>query len=379
MKGLIRFAQGSGRSDAAGFSAKGIGLTATEDAEVELYLSEISKYKLLTGEEERDLARRVALADTEARNRMVRSNLRLVVSIAKHYTDRGMSFLDLIEEGNLGLLKAVSRFSPDQGCKFSTYASWWIKQTIRRALINKAKSVRVPAYMVELLTRWKRSTATLSQKLGREPSLDEIGKYLKLSPHKVSIVRQALSASAPPGRSGDADDNFDLEDILAGVPSREEEPGLPGDYDREALRQALGFALTDRERHIIELRYGLAPAEASPDTQSWTLEKIGETIGLTRERVRQIENQALRKLQIYLQQKDEREELARQERHRAQEFAGKPGLPRARREVSVLPQERKPVSATRRRRATVRMPRLRQPEAAPPRALSGQSVHEKQG
>lgn len=354
-------------------------LTATEDAEVELYLSEISRYKLLTTEEERDLARRVALADTEARNRMVRSNLRLVVSIAKHYTDRGMSFLDLIEEGNLGLLKAVGRFSPDQGCKFSTYASWWIKQTIRRALINKAKSVRVPAYMVELLTRWKRATASLSQKLGREPSLEEIGKYLKLPPRKVSIVRQALSASAPPGRSGDSDDNFDLEDILAGVPSREEEPGLPGDYDREALRKALEFALTDRERHIIELRYGLAPVEASTESQSWTLEKIGETIGLTRERVRQIENQALRKLQIYLQQKDERDEAARQERHRARDFAAEPSQPRASMKAPAAPPEGQLTAVRRRRRTTVRIPRLRQPETAPQRVTAGQPVQGKQG
>ena len=292
--------------------------TATNDAEVELYLSEISKYKLLTPADERELAGRIALGDTEARNRMVRANLRLVVSIAKHYTDRGMSFLDLIEEGNLGLLKAVSRFSPDQGCKFSTYASWWIKQTIRRALINKAKSVRVPAYMVELLTRWRRASATLAQKLGREPTPEEIGKFLKFAPHKIAIVRQGLIASAPPGRGGDADGNFDLEDILAGVPSREEETGQLGDYGREELRTALEFALTERERHIIELRYGLAPQEdEESETQAWTLEKIGESIGLTRERVRQIENQALRKLQIYLRRKDEREERERQERHEA--------------------------------------------------------------
>jgi len=273
----------------------------------------------------------------EARDRMIRCNLRLVVSIAKHYTERGMSFLDLIEEGNLGLLKAVMRFSPDQGCKFSTYASWWIKQTIRRALINKVKSVRVPAYMVEVLTRWKRATSTLAQKLGRDPSADEIGKFLKLTPSKIAIIRQALSASAPIGRGGDADGSYDLEDVLAGVPSREEDAGQLGDYDKEALRSALDFALTERERHIIELRYGLCAVASGKDFEPFTLEKIGEAIGLTRERVRQIENQALRKLQIFLQQKDEREEKERLERRNARNEAQRLGLPQPKPKLKPAP------------------------------------------
>jgi len=294
-------------------------ITAGNDAEVELYLNEISKFKLLTMADERELAHRIATGDNEARDRMIRSNLRLVVSIAKNYTERGMSFLDLIEEGNLGLLKAVGRFSPDQGCKFSTYASWWIKQTIRRALINKVKSVRVPAYMVEVLTRWKRASSALAQKLGRDPSVDEIGKFLKLSPNKIAIIRQALSASAPVGRGGDGDGSFDLEDVLAGVPSKEEDTTLPGDVDRETLRAALDFALTDRERHIIELRYGMHATDTDAENDPLTLESIGERVGLTRERVRQIENQALRKLQIFLEQKTEREERERQERREARD------------------------------------------------------------
>jgi RNA polymerase primary sigma factor len=310
--------------------AKGDGPTATNDAEVEIYLSEISRYKLLAPAEERELAYRIARGDNDARNKMVRANLRLVVSIAKHYTGRGMAFLDLIEEGNLGLLKAVSRFSPDQGCKFSTYASWWIKQTIRRALINKARSVRVPAYMVEVLSRWKRATAQLSQRLGREPSPEEVGKFLKLRPSKVAIIRQALGASAPLGRGSDDDGGFDLEDVLADVPSHEDEPNDLGDYDREELTKALELALGDRERHIIELRYGLVPAEPGADREMCTLEKIGERIGLTRERVRQIENQALRKMQIFLQQKDEREERERLDRRAAREAAENGNPPRKR-------------------------------------------------
>lgn len=306
---------------------------------------------------------------------MVRANLRLVVSIAKHYTERGMSFLDLIEEGNLGLLKAVSRFSPDQGCKFSTYASWWIKQSIRRALINKVKSVRVPAYMVEVLTNWKRASSALSQKLGREPTADEIGKYLKLSPSRIAIVRKALSASAPIGRGGDVDSSFDLEDVLAGVPSREEEPGLPAEYDREALQTALEFALTERERHVIALRYGLAVEEGDTEGEPCTLEKIGERIGLTRERVRQIENQALRKLQLYLRQKDEREERERQERREAR--GQLQHLPPPQASATTQPAGRTEVTP-RRRKPSMRLRRPVETEAPSPPSASAEAEPQQQ-
>jgi RNA polymerase primary sigma factor len=279
--------------------------TAGSDSELELYLQEISKFALLKPHEERELAYRIAKGDKEARDHMVRSNLRLVVSIAKNYLHRGMTLLDLVEEGNLGLLKAVSRFSPDQGCKFSTYASWWIKQTIRRALINKVKSVRVPAYMVEILTQWRKTGSALAQKLGREASSEEIGRALKLSPSKVSAIRQALSASVPSGRgASSSDDAPEQDDMLSGIPSREEVGSL-ADYDREALVSALDLALTERERHILEMRYGLGGEEAA------TLERIGERIGLTRERVRQIENQALAKLLLFLRDKDEKDEIRR--------------------------------------------------------------------
>jgi RNA polymerase primary sigma factor len=309
-------------------------------------------------EEERQLAYRIAKDDAEARDHMIRSNLRLVVSIAKNYTERGMAFLDLIEEGNLGLLKAVGRFSPDQGCKFSTYASWWIKQTIRRALINKVKPVRVPAYMVEVLTRWKRASAALAQKLGREPDAEEIGSHLQLTPAKIAIIRQALSASAPVGRGGDADDAFDLEDVLADMPNRDDaERGLFGGYDREVLCAALEYALNERERAIVEMRYGLSADCDSADEDSCTLEKIGERIGLTRERVRQIEGQALRKLQLHLQQKDEREERERVAWRRACDDAERKGLPRPKPVKPAPPQHaEKPRRAPRGRRRRVGNP-----------------------
>jgi RNA polymerase primary sigma factor len=289
--------------------------TAGSDSELELYLQEISKFALLKQHEERELAHRIAEGDKDARDHMVRSNLRLVVSIAKKYMHRGMTLLDLVEEGNLGLLEAVSRFSPDQGCKFSTYGSWWIKQTIRRALINKGKSVRVPAYMVEVMTQWRKAGAALSQKLGREANAEEIGRVLKLSPSKIAAILQALSASMPSGRGANsAEDAPEQDDMLLGIPSREEASSL-ADYDREALGSALDLALTERERHIMEMRYGLDGEDAQ------TLERIGERIGLTRERVRQIENQALAKLLLFLRNKDEKDEirrLARRREHREQ-------------------------------------------------------------
>jgi RNA polymerase primary sigma factor len=287
---------------------------AANDAEVEQYLSEISTYPLLTFDDECRLARLIAAGNEEARHEMIRCNLRLVVSIAKNYNDRGMSLLDLIEEGNLGLLKAVSRFNPEEGCKFSTYATWWIKQTIRRALINKVKPVRVPAYMFEELSRWKKTSSMLAQKFGRDPTSEEIGRHLKLSPAKIEIIRKALGATAPIGRGSDSEGAFDLEDLLVGLPSHEENTEIE-EYDREALRTAIDLGLTERERQVIELRYGMAtPVDGQPAAQ--TLEQIGERIGLTRERVRQIENHALKKLQLFIQRKRENEEKIRQERQK---------------------------------------------------------------
>ncbi len=284
---------------------------ASNDAEVEVYLTEISRFPLLSSEEERALAFRIANGDEEARHDMIRSNLRLVVSIAKNYSDRGMSLLDLIEEGNLGLLKAVTRFNPDEGCKFSTYATWWIKQGIRRALINKVKAVRVPAYMFEEIARWKRTASLLAQELGRAASPEEIGKHLELTPQKISIIRKALGATAPIGRAGNrADGSVDFDEMLTSVPDREEEvPTEVEEWDREALRDAIDLGLSDRERQVIELRYGVNTAEEQAG--ALTLEEIGERIGLTRERVRQIESHALRKLQVFIQRKRVQEAMDR--------------------------------------------------------------------
>ncbi len=270
------------------------------NTDVELYLREISRYRLLTPPEERELARRVRQGDQEARNEMVRANLRLVVSIAKNYVERGLSLLDLVEEGNIGLLKAVERFNPEEGCKFSTYASWWIKQTVRRALINKVKNVRVPAYMVEILTRWRRSTEKLTQRLGRAPSIDDIADDVGLKPDKLPTLHRAIFArgTAPRGEPGAFIQ--DLEDDSATAPGG---GTMIDDTDGHSLDQMLSVALSEREDLVLRLRFGVGKGCGDfglAEGETATLDQIGRRIGLTRERVRQIEAQALRKLFCFL-------------------------------------------------------------------------------
>jgi RNA polymerase primary sigma factor len=274
---------------------------ATSDTDVQLYLREISRYNLLTLSEERELARRVRQGDQEARNEMVRANLRLVVSIAKNYVERGLSLLDLIEEGNIGLLKAVERFNPDEGCKFSTYASWWIKQTVRRALINKVKNVRVPAYMVEILSRWRRASEHLTQGLGRAPSSEEVAAEVGLRAEKLPVLHRAIFAHGS-GRRGEGGAFVqDIQDESAIAPGAGRT--MVEDTDGRSLDQMLSVVLSEREDLIMRMRFGLAAAGKGfglAEDETATLERIGRRIGLTRERVRQIESQALRKLFYFL-------------------------------------------------------------------------------
>ena len=257
---------------------------------VESYLKEISRYSLLTPEQEMDLAIRTEMGDTEAREELVRANLRLVVSIARNYLMRGLSFSDLIEEGNVGLLKAVDKFRVAEGCRFSTYASWWIKQSIRRALVNKVKNVRIPAYMVEMLARWKRVSYELAQKLNRPPTPEEIAAELDLPRTRLRIIKQALKATVA-GQPRGAD--TDILKMLSNVPSHDynESPQehLLTEVDAQRVEELFRY-LEPREREVLKMRYGIGTERYR------TLEMIGAKLKLTRERIRQIEKVALEKL-----------------------------------------------------------------------------------
>ena len=220
---------------------------------------------------------------------MVRSNLRLVVNIAKGFSNRGMPLADLIEEGNLGLLRAVEGFDPDQNTRFSTYASWWIKQAIKRALINTVQPVHIPAYMMEMVSKWKQAVAGLEDKLGRHPTLGEVAEAMYLSEAKVQVIRRAVKAFSAPTQSSSADGTFALSESLPDQHTPTPDEAALGRVDIEKLHEFLE-KIDERERTILCMRFGLDGHEPM------TLKDIGKHIGLTRERVRQIEGLSLRKL-----------------------------------------------------------------------------------
>ena len=265
------------------------------DKDVEHYLREISQFPLLTAEQEQDFAKRIAAGDTESRELMIRSNLRLVVSISKQYLNQGLPLLDLIAEGNLGLLKAVECYRADEGTRFSTYGSWWIKQSIRRALKTKVKNVRVPAYMSDMVNRWRRVSRELTQDLKRTVTPDEIADAMRISPEKIGLIQQAIEAGASSsfGAGGDFygedGDPNDIEEVLARA-GKGVEPDQFFAKDQEKKLEIMMECLNPRERRVVRMRYGLDEDEFS------TLQEIGKKIHLTRERVRQIEGTALRKL-----------------------------------------------------------------------------------
>jgi RNA polymerase primary sigma factor len=256
---------------------------------LETYLREINETALLSAEEEHELAELIAEGDVLARDRMVRANLRLVVNIARGYTGKGLGLQDLIEEGNLGLLRAVEGFDPEVGTRFSTYASYWIKQSIKRALINSAKTIRIPAYMVELLSKWRRATARLNEELGRTPTNEEVARVLGLPKKKLPIIRKAIRISNSTPQSDQTESGWSLGEMVMDERLKAPDEEM---LDHDILRHAMELLgdLEEREATVLRLRFGLGGDEPK------TLKEIGAELGLTRERVRQIETEALRHL-----------------------------------------------------------------------------------
>jgi len=262
-----------------------------KDNGLDTYLADINEVALLSAQEEIELATRIAQGDAAAREHMIRANLRLVVSIAKNYVNRGLSFMDLIEEGNIGLLKAVEKFDPAAGCRFSTYATWWIKQGIRRSLVNTVKTVRVPSYMSEIVSRWKAMSMELTYMLGRAPTSAEIAEELELPSHNWDVVRDTVTANSQPTHSMNEDASSVYAESLVDTRTKTPEEEVFTNLEVKRLQELLD-AIDGREAKILRMRYGLGAGDPKP----MTLKAIGEQIGVTRERVRQMEHEALRKL-----------------------------------------------------------------------------------
>jgi RNA polymerase primary sigma factor len=263
----------------------------------QLYLRQIAEIPLLTPDQEVQLARRIKRGDQKAETEMVSANLRLVVKIARDYANFGLPLLDLISEGNIGLMKAVERFDPKKGGKLSTYAAWWIKQSIKRALANQTKTIRLPIHLVEKIGKMRRVSSQMMEELGREPTDEELAEEIGLPSSKVAALKSAAVRPASLDQPIQDDESFQFGDIVG-----DEESDNPFETlrDKDMLEEVEGLLhlLDDRERMIIDLRFGLDGQEAK------TLEEVGETLGVTRERIRQLQNVALSKLRGALRKRE---------------------------------------------------------------------------
>ena len=263
------------------------------DDSVRMYLREIGKIPLLTFEEETELAKRSLEGDRKAKDRMAEANMRLVVSIAKRYSGRGLDLLDLIQEGNTGLLRAVDKFDPEKGFKFSTYATWWIRQAITRAIADQARTIRIPVHMVETINKLMRTQRRMTQELNREPTDEELAKELDMDIEKIQYItkikQDITSLDAGIGRDSDDGEDSTLGDFIEDEDSASPEESAATQLLKEQVREVLS-SLSDREQKIIEMRFGLN------GTKSHTLEEVGLEFAVTRERIRQIEAKALMKL-----------------------------------------------------------------------------------
>ena len=262
------------------------------DDSVRLYLREIGKIPLLSNEEEVDLAYRIVKGEKKAKDKMVEANMRLVVSIAKRYSGRGLDFLDLIQEGNTGLLRAVEKFDPDKGFKFSTYATWWIRQAITRAIADQARTIRIPVHMVETINKVLRATRKLTNELNREPTVEEIAKEMGMEPEKIDYVmkikQDIASLDATVGRDGDDEDSV-LGDFIEDEGRVSPEDAAAAQMLKEQIAEILS-GLSEREQKVVKLRFGIGGGRPH------TLEEVGAEFSVTRERIRQIEAKALSKL-----------------------------------------------------------------------------------
>lgn len=267
-------------------------LDDASDDSVRLYLREIGKIPLLSSEEELALAQKVVAGDKKAKDKMAEANMRLVVSIAKRYSGRGLDLLDLIQEGNTGLLRAVEKFDPDKGFKFSTYATWWIRQAITRAIADQARTIRIPVHMVETINKLLRTQRRMTQELNREPTIDELAKELEMEPEKVEYVikikQDITSLDAGVGRDEGEDDSV-LGDFIEDEETASPEDSAANQLLKEQVQSVLS-SLSEREQKIIKMRFGLE------NGKSHTLEEVGQEFAVTRERIRQIEAKALAKL-----------------------------------------------------------------------------------